>query len=258
MSTMKITKTFRPMLCTALGVMAVLQVQAQSAEPVTQKPSEEDSVIAVYNTKKTDPATIDFHFVYIDHEPQPATPATQLCTRINKLRTNAAETGNALIVYLANEDTPLLSFTNVADPDGAQQRDSLEAFYEIIDASQSVPSHEVNSVSDVDSIKKLIGPSGAFPLFDEASGEMRYKSVTIDFYVGPRFWNLRHNDNIIAQLYVILRLKDLMKKYQRKQLSFNVYKAQGQVLNYPEGKPFGLHNKDGINDNPKVNTIKEY
>ena len=243
-----------------IGFMITFQALAQNDEVTAKIVSEEDSIIAVYNAKKTDAATMDFHFIYIDHEPQPATPASQLCNRIKKLRDNAAETGNALIIYLANEDNPFISFTNLSDPVPSMQRDSLNAFYEIIDEIQNIASHEVNPIADMDSIKRLIGAGGCYPLFDEVekADTMRYKSVTIDFYIGPRFWNLRHNDNIIAQLYVLLRMSKYMKIYPRRRLSFNVYKAQGQELNYPKGMPFGMHNKDGINDNPKVNTIKEY
>lgn len=241
------------------GLTSTLQAQETADTLPAKQLSEEDSIIAVYNAKKTDPATMDFHFVYIDHEPQPATPATKLCTRIKKLRENAAETGNALVIYLANEDKPFLSFTNLPDPEGLH-RDHADAFYDIVDEIQNYTSHEVDAEVDMENFKKLIGGNGTYPLFDEVTGvdTMRYRSVTVDFYIGPRFWNLNHNDNVIAQCYMILRLAKYMKMYPRRRLAFDVFKAKGQELIYQEGKPFGLLNKDGINDNPKVNTIKEY
>lgn len=244
----------------ALGIVAVQSVHAQIDSISTGVLTEEDSIIAMYNMKKTDPATMDFRFIYIDHEPQPATPASQLCNRIYKLQKDAAETGDPMIVYLSNDEAPIISFTNLADPDSALHRDKEDAFFHIIDEIQNIASHEVSATTDMEVIKSLIGAAGTYPLFDEVAGAdtMRYKSITIDFYIGPRFWNLRHNDNIIAQLYAVLRLSKYMDLYPRRRLSFNVYKAKGQELNYPEGKPFGYHNKDGINDNPKVRIIKEY
>lgn len=248
-------------LSLAIIWMMAISVDAQTLRRIERKVVFSDSISNENSVNNNDPLTKDFHLVYIDHEPSPATPATQLCTRIMKMRTNAVESGNPLVVYLANDDTPMISFTNLADPDPQLHRDSVEAFYDIVDALQNIGSHEVNSNTDVETLKGLIGIDGHFPMFDETNIEdvkLRYKSVTIDFYIGPRFWNLRYNDNIIAQLYTILRLSKYMKKFPRKSLSFNVYKAQGQTLKYPEGQPFGIHNKDGINDNPKVNVIKEY
>ena len=244
--------------CLFVVIVMLFEAKAQADHPSTNIMSESDSVIAAYNMQKTDPLTMDFHLVYIDHEAYPATPAS-LCNRLARLRRDAAETGNILIVYLANEDEPMLSFTNLADPDPTLHRDSLAAFNAIIDAIQDIPSHEPNATTDVEQLKGLIGIAGTYPIFDEVGNEgtIRYNSVTIDFYVGPRFWNLRYNDNIIAQIYSILRLSKYMKQYPRKTLQFNVYYATGQTLNYPEGMPFGIHNKDGINENPKVQP-KEY
>lgn len=239
--------------CMFVVITTLSGAKAQTNSLSTNIMSESDSVASAYNMKKTDPSTIDFHLVYIAHEPYPATPSS-LCSRLARQRRDAAETGNILIVYLANEDEPLLSFTNIADPDSTLLRDSLAAFNDIIDAIQDIPSHEPNAMTDISQLKGLIGIAGTYPIFDESGNEgvLRYNSVTIDFYVGPRFWNLRYNDNIIAQLYSILRLSKYMKQYPRKKLQFNVYYATGQTLKYPEGMPFGIHNKDGINDNPKV------
>lgn len=246
------------LFCLLVCIMMLLGAKAQTESIPTSIMSESDSLAAAYNTQKTDPSTLNFHLVYIDHEPYPAT-SPSLCSRLARLRRDAAETSNILIVYLANEDEPLLSFTNIADPDPSLHRDSLAAFNEIIDAIQDIPSHEPNATTDVSLLKELIGIAGTYPIINEIGNEgtLRYNSVTIDFYIGPRFWNLRYNDNIIAQLYSILRLSKYMKQYPRKNLQFNVYYASGQTLKHPEGKPFGIHNKDGINDNPKVQP-KEY
>ena len=194
----------------------------------------------------------NFHFVYIDHEP--TTPVGQLCERINKLYNDAEEMGEALIVYLADETHPMISLTNVADSAAMGESGSKDAFYQIIDALQGEVYHEV-STADAETIKKLIGQDGSFPLFAKTdSGRMNYKSVTLDFYIGSRFWALRYNERIIAALFSSLKVAECLEKYPRAVFAFNVFKAKDDSLLYQEGKPFGLQNMDGIND--KLNIIE--
>lgn len=196
----------------------------------------------------------NFHFVYIDHEP--TTPIGELCRRISKLHNDAVETGDKVIIYLANEDQPIISFTNLKDPVDGLHRDSVGFFDFLIDELQSINYHEVYS-TDLDTIKAFIGIDGKFPLFDEKSDDrqMNYKSVAIDFYIGKRFWALHYNENVIAQLFESLRIPYYMKKYPVSQLSFNVFKPENDLLIYPEGQPFGLHDLGGIN---KTINIIEY
>lgn len=251
---------FTTLLCIFTGLAMPFVSFAQTS--ADNNAAEEDSVnavIAAYNAQKTDPATMDFHFVYIDHEAPPATPSAQLCTRIDKLRRDAAETGNPLIIYMANDEKPYLSFTNLTDPNPSLHRDSIEAFHDIIDVMQSVPSHEVDRETDLKNLTRLIGISGSYPLFDERGNEgtMRFKSVTIDFYIGPRFWRLKHNERLIGQLFTILNLSKYMNMYPRKKLSFNVFKAGNVELEYPEGKPFGDNGDINI-INEKLSLFKQY
>ena len=125
-----------------------------------------------------------FRFVYIDHEPD--TPVGLLCERLEKLHNDALEMGDKLIVYLANEDTPFVSFTNIES-----FPDSLDIFYTIIDELQISTYHEVNPTIDNDSIKSLIGIEGRNPVFNENGPDwIRYASVSLDFYIGKRFWAL--------------------------------------------------------------------
>jgi len=194
----------------------------------------------------------NFHFVYIDHEP--TTPVGELCSRLTKLYNDALETGDRLIVYLSNEDQPFISFTNLKDPFPDMHRDSLGYFDNIIDELQGVNYHDVYSAMDLETIKDIIGIDGKIPLFEEVDyeGRMRFKSVTMDFYIGKRFWALHYNEAIIANLFVSLQIPTYMKKYPITQLSFNVFKPQADVLEHPEGMPFGKHDLGRINETVNI------
>lgn len=237
---MKIGKTniLLAILCSfiCLSANAVNSLVVESEEPV-----------------EASDANANFHFVYIDHEP--TTPVGELCRRISKLRNDALETGDKVIIYLANEDQPMISFINLKDPVSEMKRDSIGFFDIIIDELQSMNYHEVNK-TDLDTIKSIIGIDGTFPLFDEKGhdGQMNYKTVTIDFFIGKRFWALQYNEGIIGKLYESLRLAHYMKKYPITQLSFNIFKPESDQLIYSEGEPFGSLAE--INDAIKNEMIK--
>ena len=117
--------------------------------------------------------THHFHFIYIDHEPD--TPIGLLCKRVEKLHNDVLETGDKLIVYLSNEESPLISYTNIEN-----KKDSISTFYKIIDELQGSTYHEVNSSIDNDSIKSLIGIDGLIPIFKEGDSDlMQYASVSL-------------------------------------------------------------------------------
>ena len=209
-----------------------------------------DTVSAETPVVVTESKPTNFHFVYIDHEP--TTPIDVLCKRLKTYRNNALETGDALIIYMANEEQPLVSFTNLSETD-TLHRDSEDNYYNIIDELQETSYHEVSASNDLKYIKRLIAVDGLFPLFDDSDEEqMLYKSVAIDFYIGRRFWALHYNEDVIAQLYVSLQLKKFMDKYPFTKLSFNVFKPKGEELNTINSQLFGSHDIEGISQKIRI------
>lgn len=196
-----------------------------------------------------------FRLVYIDHEPK-AMPekVNELCDKLITLHNNALESGDALIIYLANGNEPVISLTNLSGFTKTRRMgDAAADFGDIIYAIQNFNMLDVNVERDSKNLADLL--TSHFKICDNQQ-QLKFKSVIIEFYVGPQFWQLRYNESIIAKLYVSLRMRSLLEKYRSlTQLQFNVWKAKGDNLFYLIGKPFGIANPDGIND--KV-TITEY
>lgn len=202
------------------------------------------SFMSTVSLSAQDYSKVNLHFVYIDHEP--TTPVNQLCQRIRKLRDDAIEVDDALIVYLSDGRQSMLSFTNLEDNQG-KERDKNEAFVSIIAALQDANSHDVRAQDDRKNILNLFDEYN----FIDDEGRFLFGSVTMDFYVGPEFWALGNNEKIISHLFVVFDAASFPKE----KLSFNVFKPKGQSLNFPEGMPFGDNNIDGIN---KKLSIFEY
>lgn len=183
-----------------------------------------------------DYSKVNLHFVYIDHEP--STPVNQLCQRIRTLRDDAIEVEDALIVYLSDGRQSLFSFTNLQDIYGLN-RDKNDAFVDIIAALQDANSHDVIAQEDRRNILKLFEEYN----FIDEEGRFLFNSVTMDFYVGPEYWNLGNNEKVISHLFVDFDAASFPKD----KLAFNVFKPKGLSLNYQDGMPFGDNNIDGIN-----------
>ena len=187
--------------------------------------------------KAQDYSSMNLHFVYIDHEP--STPVNQLCERIRTLRDDAIEIDDALILYLSDGKQSLMSFTNLKDNYG-KDRDTNDAFVSIIAALQDANSHDVIAVEDRKNILNLFDEYN----FVNEMGQFKFSSVTMDFYVGAGFWSLGNNEKVISHLFVDFDVASLPKD----KFVFNVFKPKGETLDYPEGKPFGDNNIDGINN----------
>lgn len=202
------------------------------------------SFMSTVSLSAQDYSKVNLHFVYIDHEP--TTPVNQLCQRIRKLRDDAIEVEDALIVYLSDGRQSMLSFTNLEDKQG-KERDKSEAFVNIIAALQEANSHDVIAQEDRKNILQLFEDYN----FVNDNGVFLFNSVTMDFYVSPEFWTLGNHEKVISHLFVVFDAASFPKE----KLAFNVFKPKGQSLNFPEGMPFGDNNIDGIN---KKLSIFEY
>ena len=245
---MKIRVLISGLLCFACCFTT--QAQSTDIEETLMSNQENPSI------DKPDYRQNHFRFVYIDHEEQ--TPVAILHQRLKKLYDDAIESGSFLIIYLADEDNPIISFTNLNNPAVSYQRCNEEAFSNLL-TQMYVTTHEVRAYSDLDTIQWLLDSDGVFPLFVEENGQtkLNFKSVCLDFYVGPRFWDLRCNEDLLVQLFVMLRLDQRLNTppFPPTKLSFNVLIPRGVNIRYPDNLPFGRKNLGGINE--KVE-IKEY
>lgn len=198
-----------------------------------------------------------FRLVYIDHEP--TTPIAIIHQRLEKLHDDAIESGSLLIIYLADEDRPLISLTNFGDSALDERYYSEDAYDEVIEQMYIQTAHEVWASYDLNTLKSILGSDGIYPLFSEKDtiSEMNFKSVILDFYVGSQFWNLRCNEELLAQLFVSLKIDEKLNTnaFPITKLAFNVLKPRGVQLMYPSRMPFGRKNLGGINE--KIE-IKEY
>lgn len=188
-----------------------------------------------------DYSKVNFHFVYIDHEP--STPVNKLCQRIRRLRDDAIEVEDVLVIYLSDGQNSLLSFTNLPDVH-EKERDKDEAFVNIIAALQNANSHDIIAREDRKNILKLFDEYN----FVDEEGRLRFKSVVMDFYVSPEFWALGNNEKVISYLYVDLDIES----FSQEQLTFNIFKPKGEDLNFPNDIPFGDNNINGINQKVKI------
>ena len=184
------------------------------------------------------------YIIYIDHEV--STPVKQLSSYLQAQYDRCDQTGNAMIVYLSNGEKSLISLTNLKDPSNLG-RDKLEALNHIITALQNSNYHSVNALIDRSNILKLFED---FHITNDL-GEIQFRSVSLDFHIGPDFWQLHHNEKIIAPLYMAIDVENMPKN----KFSFNVLRPQGVTLDYPEGQPFGITNLGNINN---ILSIKEF
>lgn len=197
--------------------------------------------ILVGEIKAQDKASMNLHFVYIDHEV--TTPITELCGRLRSLQEDATEVDDALMIYLSDGRASLVSFTNMKDTSG-QGRDKELAFVEIISALQDANSHDVIATEDIKNIIELFDEYN----FVEDDGSIMYNSVSFDFYVGASFWTLGNNEKVISHLYHDFSMSELPKD----KFNLNIYVPKTDHVSFPEGMPFGDNNIEGINDKLKL------
>lgn len=172
--------------------------------------------------------------VFIDHEP--SLPTSDIIRYIRKLRTSALENDNSLIVYMPNNQDPLISLVNLKDPNG--KNDAPEAFDRMCEAL-NLPSHNKEPWFDRRSIINLFSD---FDIIDE-NGELQFAAVRMEFYLTSEFWKLGYNESILAPIFFALNGGELLKK----EFYFDVYINPEDKPLYEEGRPFGFSNLGNIN-----------
>lgn len=187
----------------------------------------------------------NYQFVYIDHEIN--TPVNQLCAKLKELYEFAEETGDVLIIYLStgnpSEEHRILSLKNIKDVSG-KDLDKEKAFNNIIGALQNSNYHAVNPKADVNNIINLFDTYR----YQDEKGAITYKSVKLNFYVGSRFWQHGYNYLVLSYLYSLLDVENMPKGV----FSYNIMISRSDKPVYPEGKPFGDTNLQGINEKTNI------
>lgn len=198
-------------------------------------------------------------FVYIDHEV--TTPTASLIKRLTGRYYDVVQFPDreALVLYLSNGRKSPTAFVNLKEyateeqlrrlTVSGQPRDTENAFKDVLETMNNANSHDVEPLIDIDNILSQLDGLQVYA----NDGTLNFHSLRFDFYIGSKFWLLRNNERIIARLYALL-LHGL-KEEDKEKLSFNVFKPTDSVLDYPDGKPFGETNINGINE--KI-SIMEY
>lgn len=209
--------------------------------------------VAQDNSKK------NLQFVYIDHEV--LTPTKVLNERMTMRYFEVVQypEQESMILYLSNGRLSPVAFVNLEDYATAEQlpgittsgqrRDTEDAFNDVLETMNKANSHTVEPIIDINNILSVLDQQ---QVFDE-SGKLKFKRLRFDFYVGPQFWQLFNNEKVIARLYAIIQQG--LQDSDKDKISFNVFKPKDSHLDYPEGKPFGEFNLNGLNE---ILNIMEY
>lgn len=173
----------------------------------------------------------DFYFIYIAHDR--ATPVQRLSKVLQNLYDDAVKYGHSCIFYLANNDTPYI--VNVNTENDNRNDFSLKIIAEL----QNKIAHGINPRFDVDNIVAMFNEND-YLLSDQ---ELRYTSVTWNFYTSEWFWKEGYNESLIASLYWIMGVENT----QDLDFYFNVFHSSDDELEMEDGLTFGRRNLLNIN-----------
>lgn len=173
----------------------------------------------------------DFYFIYIAHDR--ATPVQRLSKVLQDLYDDAVKYGHSCIFYLANNDTPYI--VNVNTENDNRNDFSLKIIAEL----QNKIAHGINPRFDVDNIVAMFNEND-YLLSDQ---ELRYTSVTWNFYTSEWFWKEGYNESLIASLYWIMGVENT----QDLDFYFNVFHSSDDELEMEDGLTFGRRNLLNIN-----------
>lgn len=165
----------------------------------------------------------NLEFIYIAHDR--TTPVNKICEILDERYKDAFYyADNALIIYLASQDDPIIVTVNVG-------KDNRKDYDLIVNALQSQLEHDIDPASDVDNIVDIFNSDD----FLNPDGTPRYKSFRMTYFVTPLFWTMGYNADIIAALHFILDLESLDTSY----FMSDVYYPDNGSFCYDESHPFG-------------------
>ena len=180
----------------------------------------------------------DLTIVYIAHTTD--IPLARLTGLLEERYRGGVQFSNDVIFYLSNGTEPLIVKINTAE------ENKLDFEPMIIDELWAKRSHDIDPYPDVAKLIEIVNEND----FVSESGELKYLSVTFDFFISEEFWTMKYNESIIAKLYFALDVNNI--KQENPDLFFNVYRPSEVELIYDNGKPFGLKDLDNINSNIMV------
>lgn len=173
----------------------------------------------------------DFYFIYIAHDR--ATPVQRLSKILQGLYDDAVKYGHSCVFYLANNDIPYI--VNVNTKNDNRNDFSLKIIAEL----QNKIAHGINPRFDVDNIVTMFNENDY--LLGEQ--ELKYASVTWNFYTSEWFWKEGYNESLIASLYWIMGVENT----QDLDFYFNVFHSSDDELEFEDGLVFGKKNLLNIN-----------
>ncbi len=167
----------------------------------------------------------DLTFIYITHDEY--TAVQSLIERLRDAFTDAINypESRAVIFYLANAENPIVAQVNT-------KNDNQQEFDRIVDELQIKRSHNIEPVVDCAKIQEIFN---ADDIIDE-NGKGLYRSVEWIYYVNSAFWTLKYNESIIASLFFIMDMKEMIESGY---LRVNIMYGADDPLPYNEELPFG-------------------
>ena len=168
----------------------------------------------------------ELSFIYIAHDEN--TPVNVLIHRLQDVYSDALNypEEQAAIFYLPNGEYPIVVSVNTG-------RDNRAAFGDLVDELQSKRSHDIDRQTDLERIQSIFANNDLV----NPDGSHRYKSVSWIYYINSTFWDLGNHEYIIASLFWIMDMEQLIKSnYMRVNI---LYSGDNDVLPYNEEQPFG-------------------
>ncbi len=168
----------------------------------------------------------DLSFVYVAHDEN--TPVQVLIGRLKDTYNDALNypEERAAIFYLPNGEFPVVVRVNTAN-------DNREAFGELINELQTKRSHDIDRYTDMTRIQSILEEND---IVDDY-GKPRFRSVEWLYYINSTFWNLGNHEYIIASLFWIFDMEQLIKS---KYLRVNIfYSGEYDVIPFNKEQPFG-------------------
>ena len=190
------------------------------------------NVCTIYAQKTEDK---DLMFVYIAHTND--VPLKRLTSILKEHYRFGVQFFNDVIFYMSNGDDPLIVKVNTTD----DNKNDFENM--IIDELWNKRSHDINPSLDVENIIDIINKND----FIDEDSNLKYMSVTFEFYASNSFWTMNYNESIISKLYFALDINKLKQKNE--ELMFNVYYPSDNKISFENNLPFGTKNLENINNN---------
>lgn len=135
------------------------------------------------------------------------------------------DSSTAAIFYLANFNDPVIVKVNLP----GDNRKEIETIYEILNTSSEVMP---DAPGDLETIPSIFANE---PLIDE-NGNPRFTEVELRYYIGPLFWELSDNEQIIASLWYILELD---QPWTSGYVSMSIFHQDGDGLVFEPDFPMG-------------------